>query len=72
MNDMSETPRELLEAYEKALRDYSQASTPEEGSDAIVDLREVTCEMETRSAEMAQALRELLEQRTQCCNPKEM
>ena len=71
MNYPAESPRELLEDYARALRDYSQSSTEEETSDAIIDLRELTGEMELQSAEVAEALHVLLEQATHCCNNKQ-
>ncbi len=71
MNEATESPRELIEAYAKALRDLSQASTEEEISDATIDMNEVCQEMEERSAEVAEALHELLEPGTQRCNSKQ-
>ena len=71
MNYPTESPRELLEDYARALRCLSQASIEEEVSDAIIDIREANQEMEDRSAEVAEALHVLLEQATHCCNNKQ-
>lgn len=71
MSDATESPRELIKAYAEALRALSQESTEKEEDYAIIDIREINQEMESRSAEVSAALHELLEQGSQCCHNRQ-